>query len=213
MGQCLCLSALVIKGKRSAELREETVNAPLLPILRDKSSPRLGARINRLRALRKGWGGWEHLYVPCWRPAQPPYEAGPPRAPSCPAPSPRSGFALPSCLLHAAGAVTSGWHGWCRGSLGGGQLRGGWCEGRGAGHSPGGTLQGTRVRSGGCPRPWHCPQEAQRRVPAGEGGTGKVARGGCGHLASPCPSRALVLLLKGAAQRACWVQLPAASLC
>ena len=36
------------RGKGRAELGEEIVNAPLLPILRDKSSPRPGAQINRL---------------------------------------------------------------------------------------------------------------------------------------------------------------------
>lgn len=125
----------------------------------------------------------------------------PPLAPSRPAPSPRSGFTLPSCLLRAVGAVTSWWHGWCRGSPGGGQPRRGWGKGRGAvvlGTAlgelcgvPGSGLEDARG-------PGSFPRKAQRRVPAGEGGTGKVARGGCGHPASPCPSRALVPPLEGA---------------
>lgn len=61
LGRCLggC------RGKERAEFGEEIVNAPLLPILRDKSFPRPGAQINRLSVAQGG--GWEHLYVPLWR--------------------------------------------------------------------------------------------------------------------------------------------------
>lgn len=176
-------------GKGRAEREEEIANAPLLPIGRDKSSPRPGAQINR-RSVAKG-PRWE-LSVPLRS-----------RAVRLQLRSPRSGFTLPATPLpcHCHPRLLSPWTVRVMpgqppgGSVG--PLRPAWGGLRG--HEVPGDLPGhlsPSTRPGGCcSRGWHGvtvpPHRAAGRCPVRSGrDAGRAAEPGSAPSGLPLPTAA-----------------------